>query len=353
MRRLFIRTAAGILAAALVLASCGNPGGGGGGGPDPVTAFNLTEFVTRPVKNRAPDTTAINEAQYTGVIVWQTQDGAPVTANFAASTVYKAVVTLSAKSGWTFDGVAADSFSYTLTGVTVTNTTGSTTVTVMITFPATTGADDPDPVTAFNLTGLVTAPARGETPDTTAIDEAQYTGSIAWQNSTGAAHSGAFAASTVYKAEVTLTAKTGWTFTGVGKDSFTYSGATLVTNAAGSGVVTITFPETEGGSDPDTNTEIPIGNPSVALYLDANQTSLTHNGSTDIDSGAGIFTVSIDDSGSYDEIIWYLNGNPQIQAQDQTSIVLSKQTPGTCLVTVEATPAEGTKNSGAHTFVVR
>ena len=59
--------AAVLLAAGLVLAAgCGSPTGGGGGGDDPVTvsAFNLSGLVTRPVKNTAPDTTAINEAQY-------------------------------------------------------------------------------------------------------------------------------------------------------------------------------------------------------------------------------------------------------------------------------------------------
>lgn len=56
---------------------------------------------------------------------------------------------------------------------------------------------------------------------------------------------GNFAASTVYVAKVTLIAKEGYTFTGVEENSFTYTGATSVTNAANSGVVTISFPATE------------------------------------------------------------------------------------------------------------
>jgi formylglycine-generating enzyme required for sulfatase activity len=46
----------------------------------------------------------------------------------------------------------------------------------------------------------------------------------------------------VYKAVVTLTAETGYTFTGVLVDSFTHTGASGSTNLADSGTVTISFP---------------------------------------------------------------------------------------------------------------
>jgi hypothetical protein len=218
-------------------------------------------------------------------------------------------------------------------------------------------------VTATDLSSLITAPVKGAAPDTTSINENQYTGTIAWQTQSGTPHSGAFAASTVYRAVVMLIAKTGYTFNGVAADSFTYTGATSVTNAANSGTVTITFPATaaDGEPDPDPddepNTEITIEypmpeDPSVLFYLDGNSTALLHNGTTTIPTGSGIFTVNIA-SGSYSEIIWYLNGNPQTQAQGKTSIILSKQTAATWLVTVEATPVDGEKNSGAHTFVVQ
>ncbi|GAB6391976.1 MAG: hypothetical protein MdMp014T_1349 [Treponematales bacterium] len=100
-------------------------------------------------------------------------------------------------------------------------------------------------VSLLNLTGAVTAPVKDAVPDTTAIDTAQYTGTVAWQNAGGAVFTGnTFAASTVYKAVVTLTAKSGFTFAGVRPHSFTCTGATRVTNTAGSGTVTITFPAT-------------------------------------------------------------------------------------------------------------
>jgi hypothetical protein len=197
-------------------------------------------------------------------------------------------------------------------------------------------------ITAFSLDGLVTAPVKDATPNTKAINTAQYTGTIAWQTEGGATHSGAFGASTVYRALITLTAKPGYTFEGVAANKFTYAGATAVTNAANSGEVTITFPATAG-------TEVSIGNPSVTLYMEGNP--LSHNGSTTI-GGTGVFTVSIA-PGKYTEIIWYLNGNLQTQAQGKTSIVLSKRTAMSYLVTVEVTPMGGVKNSGSHTFVVQ
>jgi hypothetical protein len=232
-----------LLMAGLMVTACPMDGGDDGetpsSGPAAVTAFSLGGKVTAPVRGETPDTTAIDEAQYTGAIAWQTADGAAHTGAFAAATVYKAVVTLTAKDGWTFTGVGANSFTY--TGATAANATDSGTVT--ITFPATAAAGEDTVVNAFSLDGMVTAPVKGETPDTTAIDEAQYTGAIAWQTADGAANTDAFAASTVYKAVVTLTAKTGFTFSGVVSDTFTYTGA-AVTNAANSGTVTITFPAT-------------------------------------------------------------------------------------------------------------
>jgi hypothetical protein len=153
----------------------------------------------------------------------------------------------------------------------------------------------------------------------------------------------------VYRAVVTLTANENWTFDGVGANSFAYTGATQISNAADSGTVTITFSAT-AAEDP--NTGIPIGNPSVKLYRDGGTTPLEQNGNTTISSGTGIFTVSVDE-GSYSAISWTVNGNAASQAQGKTVITLSKQTAGTYLITVEATPQGGSKQSGAHTFTVQ
>jgi hypothetical protein len=222
-----------------------------------VDAVDLTPLVTPPVKNTAPDTRAIKETQYTGTIKWQTSDGSDVSGNFGAATVYKAIVTLTAKEGYTLTGIEADKFTYSGQGVTVTNSADSGIVT--ITFPATAAEGQNTIVNALVLNSFITAPVKGAAPKTIPIDGLQYTGTIQWRTNAGDAVTGNFAVSTVYKAIVTLTVKSGFTFTGLAAKSFIYSGATEVDNSADSGIVTITFPATagEGGSKTLTLTDIP------------------------------------------------------------------------------------------------
>lgn len=85
----------------------------------------------------------------------------------------------------------------------------------------------------------VTPPVTGATPVTTITETDQYTGIVAWLPAEDP-----FAVETVYTATITLTAKAGFTLTGVGEDFFKVAGATA-TNAADAGVVEAVFPETE------------------------------------------------------------------------------------------------------------
>jgi len=85
----------------------------------------------------------------------------------------------------------------------------------------------------------VTAPVTGATPDTAITETSQYTGTIAWNGNPTT-----FAGGVVYTATITLTAKSGYTFTGVAADFFTVSGATSDSNSANSGTVTAAFPAT-------------------------------------------------------------------------------------------------------------
>ena len=108
------------------------------------------------------------------------------------------------------------------------------------------------------------------------------------------------------------------------------------------------------GNDPCTcpagnEQNIGIGSPSVKLFLNGNP---VQGQSTQLVQGTGTYTVSIA-SGTYTEIIWYLNGNVAANGASKTSVVLSKQITGTYHITVEATPLGGIKNSGSHSFVVQ
>ncbi|MDR0586326.1 MAG: hypothetical protein LBG26_03710 [Treponema sp.] len=208
------------------------------GTPATVSMRSLDGKVTAPARGAAPVTTGIDTAEYTGTVAWQNDDGTSFSGStFAPGTVYKAVVALTAKAGYTFNGVGANSFSY--TGATnVTHPMGSNAnLTVTIVFPATALTA----VTVLDLTGAFAAPATGGTPATSLTGTTQYTGSITWSSSPVT-----FAGGTAYTATVTLTAATGYTFAGVEVDDFTYTSAS-VTNPAGSGptlVVTIVFPAT-------------------------------------------------------------------------------------------------------------
>jgi len=91
----------------------------------------------------------------------------------------------------------------------------------------------------------VTAPVAGATPDTAITATTEYTGTITWKETiTGTTVGTYFEAGKAYTATITLSAESGYIFAGVDANFFTVAGATPVTNAANSGVVTAVFPAT-------------------------------------------------------------------------------------------------------------
>jgi hypothetical protein len=216
-----------------IMAACSNPAGGPTGGNAVKVTIAAIAGVTAPATGVTPVTTITETPQYTGIVTWN-----PNHATFAASTVYTATITLVAKAGYTLQGVTANFF--TVAGATATNAANSGIINA--TFPATGAA----PATVINTSAVagVTVPATGATPVTTITETAQYSGNVIWNPN----HS-TFAASTVYTATITLTAKAGYTLQGVAANFFTVNGATA-TNLANSGVITATFPAT--GATPAT-----------------------------------------------------------------------------------------------------
>jgi formylglycine-generating enzyme required for sulfatase activity len=102
------------------------------------------------------------------------------------------------------------------------------------------GDDDDDNVIDIAAIPGVTVPAYVGTPVTLITETVQYTGTVSWSPTV----SGTFAATTIYTATITLTAKSGYTLTGVAADFFTVAGATSVSNVSDSGVVSAVFPAT-------------------------------------------------------------------------------------------------------------
>jgi hypothetical protein len=107
------------------------------------------------------------------------------------------------------------------------------------------GEDTELVVTITAIPGVV-VPVRGDVPATVITETDEYTGTVTWSPADNP-----FAAVTVYTGTITLTAKTGYTFTDVTENFFTVAGATMVTNAVDSGIVTAVFPATGAEDDID------------------------------------------------------------------------------------------------------
>jgi hypothetical protein len=193
----------------------------------PPAVINIVAIpgVTAPVTGATPVTAITPTAQYTGTVTW-----APTDSPFKGGTAYTATITLTAKTGFTLTGVAADFF--TVASATAINPINSGVVTAV--FPETAAA-------VINIAAIpgVTAPVTGATPVTTITETAQYTITVTWVPADNPLQGGK-----VYVATITLTAKAGFTLTGVAANFFTVAGATIVTNTTDSGVVTAIFPET-------------------------------------------------------------------------------------------------------------
>lgn len=184
--------------------------------------------VTVPVTGGTPVTKIPENPQYSGTVTWN-----PSHSIFASNTEYTATITLTAKSGFTLQGVAANSF--TVAGAEASNSANSGVVTAV--FPKTYAK------TTVNITAIagVTVPETGGTPDFNIIETEQYTGTVSWLPSALPT----FASATRYTATITLTAKDDYTLWGVTANLFKVAGVLSVSNSADSGVITAVFPKTD------------------------------------------------------------------------------------------------------------
>jgi hypothetical protein len=97
-------------------------------------------------------------------------------------------------------------------------------------------------VTQLEIQGI-TPPVAGATPIIFVVDTvtAQYSGTVTWTSKDGPLV-GTFQPATIYAATMNLIPNSGFTFTGVGQDSFLVNGASRVYNSGGLGEVTAIFP---------------------------------------------------------------------------------------------------------------
>lgn len=207
----------------LLFTGCGNPAGSGNSANDLIiTYLDLTAYVTPPVKGEIPDYTDINTDQYTGTVTWKREDLQFMDEVFQPETVYIAEITIQPKSGWTLDGLGINSFVH------------HGFMTVQFNSPIvslrliTTALGVDTPVNAFILDSYIIPPSVGAIPNIALIENAQYSGTINWKTVNDDNVESVFMAGTGYKAIITLTAKSGFTFIGVSAspDGFEYNTVT-------------------------------------------------------------------------------------------------------------------------------
>jgi len=212
-----------------MLASCDNPSNPISTEPATVNIAAIAG-VTVPITGGTPVTTITENKQYTGTVTWMPA----VSGTFESSTEYTATITLKAKTGYTLTGVAADFFTVT-DSITTSNAANSGIVTAL--FPTTAGTlEHPAIIDIAEIDGI-DAPTIGGIPPTSITPTAQYTGTITWNP-----NHPTFASATQYTATIILTAKPGYTLTGVDVDFFKIEGSKTSSIDTNSGVITVVFP---------------------------------------------------------------------------------------------------------------
>ena len=178
------------------------------------TAIGTTEVMLTPVGSAIAGipvptggvtyaTPTITGTGFTGTVSWS--PSISVGGTFLPATVYTATVSLTALSNYTFSGVTANS--WTVTGGTVTNTAGSSSLTVV--FPATSAIALPVANGVLSVTQFP-LPVTGATAITT-ITGTNYTGVVTWSP---ALAGGKFQSGNIYTATIAIVPNLGYTTTG-------------------------------------------------------------------------------------------------------------------------------------------
>jgi hypothetical protein len=191
--------------------------------PPAITIADI-QGVTVPVIGSKLGTTITETAQYRGTVKWSPD-------TFALNEPwYTATITLTPKTGYSFEGTAADFFK--VSGTTsVRNAAGSGVITAV--FPGTMTISNP------SISG-VTAPSTGAIP-LKIIETDQYWGNISWSPDVY----GRFEQETRYTATIIISPKPSYTLEGIKEDFFSVPGAEKVSNIANAAEVIARFPATK------------------------------------------------------------------------------------------------------------
>jgi hypothetical protein len=205
-----------------------------------ISDYNLQNYVPIPLAGEEPVRSVTRE----GVTVNVDWNPSPA-GSFAVGVEYEAVIQLTVEND-TYRFFAEQDFAY--PAGTVESQPGSdddpVTRDLTVTYLA---APVPLVISDLDLTPYVPKPISNATA-LMSFERAQYTGTVVWkETATQAELMGPFQANAEYTAEVSLLPATGYSFSGVGQNTFTHTGAKRVTNEAGSGTVRLEFPPTGTG----------------------------------------------------------------------------------------------------------
>ena len=206
-------------------------------GEELVSATNLGSVISAPYKGGTPTATA-SLGQYTAAISWETVSGEALAGTFDPSTVYKAVIVLSPREGYTLSGLDAGSFTHPNTENIRFDLLHDT---IHIVFNSTKALNEDETITLYDISALIPPPVHRQAPVWT-IENDQYTGTLAWsEEGTPIAAEGTYDCEKVFQAVLTLAAKTGFTLEGLPANTFTHTGSTGISNAAGGNTITLSF----------------------------------------------------------------------------------------------------------------
>jgi len=226
--------------------------------------------VTIPAIGGVPVTTITENAQYGGIVTW---NGNP--SIFAGSNVYTATIILMPKPGYTLHGVEANFF--TVAGAaSVDNAADSGIVTAVF-----------HETSKINVSISINAPVKGATPTTTASNNAENAGNFTIGPVTWSPSHNPFLGGMVYAASVTLTANSGYTFTGLSSATVNGQNAVVLNNTGSVVTLSYTFAET------DTRTVT-----SIAIKTQPANMTYTHGDTLDL-TGL-VVTLTHDDNSTED-----------------------------------------------------
>jgi hypothetical protein len=214
----------------------------------PLNDLSLTGKIAVPLAGARPQT-SFDGTQYTGTIAWT-----PSASVFQMNTNYTARVTLKAKPGFTFAGIAKDAFSHIyakqVTNDALPGTDGGQTLAVTLTFDA---APYGEPITAINLRDVIRTPVTGAIP-VTSFTRGNYSGIVTWWKNSACnipMMEGFFQSNTEYWARIELTPAAEHYFGSIsGSNVISPDGMTRVSSSftSQSGTVTL-YSTTQMGED--------------------------------------------------------------------------------------------------------